>query len=409
MQRTTGAAAAGTVGIIGATISLLSVSDVLARTTGTGDAGSIVVDAHADGLGVIGGSEISVSSLSVAAGAGDAGNITIRAVGGQLFVERSDVVSRGRVGAAGTIAIEADFVTALDGVYLERIHRRPVAGAIDIVGSLTIAPDGQVRSGNAINVTGDSLSIFAGRLDGVDLNFAVNSFSMASGSAMGSTSADVNATLTLTGADGGIADRVSISDESFISADTVMTAHDISLGNQASIASRGGSVILNVDRLFLSGGGGIGVGAEGDVDGGSVLIRGASAAAAELVSIRGESQSGTESRINSGAGVNPFINDASTGGPITIVTQTLELTDGGNISSNASSLGSGGNIVIEADIVSISDGGFISSATNAFGDAGSVTIRGASAPGAAIVEVTGGANTGIFTSSSHRNAGGGPQ
>jgi large exoprotein involved in heme utilization and adhesion len=189
-----------------------------------------------------------------------------------------------------------------------------------------------------------------------------------------------------------------------------MTARDISLGNDTSIGVAGAAIVLNVDRLFLNSGGSIGVGSRDGIEGGNVLIRGASADAAELVSIRGVSSSGGRSSIDTGAGVNPFIDDSTTGGPVTIIARNLELTDEGRITSFASSLGSGGDILLEVDSLSISDGAFISSGTNAFGDAGNVTIRGASAAAATLVDITGGEGTGIFTSSSFRDAGpGGPQ
>ncbi|MDP9199497.1 MAG: filamentous hemagglutinin N-terminal domain-containing protein, partial [Pseudomonadota bacterium] len=403
---TAGGMDGGAIGVVGQFVTLQSGSSLLAETSGTGAGGSIAVEADTGGLGLLQGSRVSVSSLSIAAGAGDAGQIAID--GGQVFVEDSEIFSRARSGAGGAIDIDANSVTALGGTIESESTDVAFSGTVDIQGSLTAALDGGVRAGDAVNVTGDSVSLFQGRIDAMNLNLAVNSLSMDGGSAMGGTSG--TARLTLTGIDGGIADSVSLFDESFIAAETTMTARDISLGNDTSIGVAGAAILLNVDRLFLNSGGSIGVGSRDGIEGGSVLIRGATAEAAELVSIRGVSSSGGRSSIDTGAGVNPFIDDSTTGGPITIMASNLELTDEGRITSFASSLGSGGDILLEVDSLSLSGGALITSGTNAFGDAGNVTIRGASAAAAGLVEISGGDGVGIFTSSTFRDSGpGGPQ
>ena len=403
---TAGAVDAGAIGVVGQFVTLQSASSLLAETSGTGAGGSIAVAADTGGLGLLQDSRVSVSSLSTAAGAGDAGQIAIG--GDQVLVENSAIFSRARSGDGGAIDIDANFVTVLGGTIESESTDVALSGTVDIQGSLTAALDGGVRAGNTVNVTGDSVSLFQGRIDAMNLNLAVNSLSMDGGSAMGGTSG--TARLTLTGIDGGIADSMSLFDESFIAAETTMTARDISLGNDTSIGVAGAAIVLNVDRLFLNSGGSIGVGSRDGIEGGSVLIRGATAEATELVSIRGVSSSGGRSSIDTGAGVNPFIDDSTTGGPVTIIARNLELTDEGRITSFASSLGAGGDILLEVDSLSLSDGALISSSTNAFGDAGNVTIRGATAPAAALVEITGGDGVGIFTSSTFRDAGsGGPQ
>lgn len=405
---TTGSGDGGTIGVAGNFVSLFSASSLLAETSGTGDGGSIAVAATSGGLGLLADSTVSVNSLSTAAGAGTAGQVTIEA--DFLFVDDSRISSTSRAGEAGTIDIDADGLSVVGGVIQSFSSDIDISGTIEIrTDSMTVAPGGRIRSGDVVNVTGGSVSLIDGRIDGVDLNFAVESLSMDLGSAMGSTSAAVNANLTLTGPDGGVADAVTLFDESFISAETTITASFISVSDDASMGTTGAPIVLNVDQLRLSGGGSIGVGSSDGEDGGSITIRGATEAAAELVSISGESAT-RRSSINAGAGINPFIDDDADGGPITITARTLELSDEGRITSNASSLGSGGAIVLEVDSLSLSDGAFISSATNAFGDAGSVTIRGATAPAAALVDIDGGDDTGIFTSSTFRDSGpGGPQ
>ncbi|HXV75581.1 MAG TPA: filamentous hemagglutinin N-terminal domain-containing protein, partial [Candidatus Polarisedimenticolaceae bacterium] len=406
---TAGGTDAGAIGVVGQFVTLLSGSSLLAETASTGNGGSIAVEAGTGGLGLLQASRVSVSSLSTAAGAGDAGQITI--AGDQVFVEDSAVLARGRAGEGGSIEVDANFVTVLGGSIQSESTDIARSGSVDIEGSLTVAPDGSVRAGDVVSVSGDSVSLFQGRIDAMDIRLAVNSLSMNAGSAMGGTSG--TAQLNLTGVDGGIAEFVSLFDESFIAAETTMTAKDISLGDNTSIGVAGAAIVLNVDRLFLSSGGSISVGSRDGIDGGTVLIRGASADAAELVSIRGVSSSGRRSSVDTGAGVNPFIDDSTTGGPITIIARSLELTDEGRITSLASSLGSGGDILLQVDSLTMDRGAVISSGTGAFGDAGDITIRGATAPAAALVALEGGDGengTGIFSASTFRDAGpGGPQ
>lgn len=393
-----------------ATIELQS-SRIDVDTAGSATAGSIGIVGQS--IGILGGSLVTAGSLSTAADAGDAGQIAIQTVH-ETFIENSSILARSRTGRAGTIEIDSRFVTVLGG-YVEAEATDNLSGTVNIeTESLSVALEAGIRSGDVVNVTGGgSVTLFIGRIDAVELNFEVDSLSMDEGSAMGSTAAGVQAQFTLTGADGGIASDVSLRNESFIAAATTITTHDMTVGNEASIGATGAPIVLNVDRLFMTSGGSIGVGSLDGVDGGSVLIRGASADAAELVSIHGVGEFGGRSSIDTGAGVNPFIGDAGNGGDINIIARTLELSEDARITSNASSLGSGGNILLQVDSLTMSGGAVITSGTGAFGDAGDVTIRGATAPAAALVALDGGDGedgTGIFTSSTFQDRGpGGPQ
>ncbi len=136
---------------------------------------------------------------------------------------------------------------------------------------------------------------------------------------------------------------------------------------EANFVSSGlaGDVLIETTELNVTDSGQISTATVGEGDGGNVTIR-----ARESVTVSGRNpMAGPSSAITAET------NRSGSGGNVLIETTELSVTEGGRISSRATSKGDGGNVLIETTELSVTDDGQISSGTSGEGDGGNVLIE----------------------------------
>ena len=363
--------AEGNGGDVTVTTDTLSVTNggvVSASTTGQGNAGSVEITTR-DSIAIDGedsqGNISGVTSLVFPGAEGDGGDVTVTT--DILSVTNGGEVSASTTGQgnAGSVEITTRDSIAIDG---ESSQENPS-------GAFSQVPPGAEGDGGNVTITTDTLSLTNGG--------AVNASTFGRGNA---GSVEITAT-----------DSIAIDGES-------------SQGNTSGVASQvtpgavgsGGNVTITTDTLSLTNGGGVGANTRGQGNAGSVKIT-----ARDSITIDGEGSqenpSGVGTQVEPGAvgsGGDVIITtdtlsmtnggrvDASTfsqgnAGNIEITAADNIAIDGESSQENPSgafsqvelgAIGSGGDVTITTDTLSMTNGGQVDASTFSQGNAGNIEI-----------------------------------
>ena len=312
---------------------------------GTGRGGNLNLTAN--NLLVSDGAEIAVSSFNM----GDAGNLNITAtnveITGRSEFNLSGVFASTRfIGQGGNVNLKADNLTISDGAQIAVVaFSEGNAGEINI-------------EANTLELT-DGSSIFNSAEPGSvgnagEINIEANTLELTDGSAIISDTASGSV------GNGGdislITNQLQINDGARIS------------GNTAG-EGKGGNISIDTEQLQVTGGGQIAVSTFSSGDGGTLDV---TASSIELDGFRETSPSSFSSIVDGGSG---------NGGNISIDTEQLQVTGGGQITVSTGGSGNGGTLDITASSVEL-DGfsprgssGLFSIAVVASGNGGNVNLE----------------------------------
>lgn len=323
---------------------------LITGTTGKGDAGNIAIDTGK--LLIDNGAVLSSATF----GAGNAGNMTIRA---KVFDLVGSVVNSGTLagskGTGGDINFEGERLTVSDGAALISISRdRGASGDINIKASESVnvlrTPDGSPVA-TLIGSTAGGVNGQAG-----NINIETKRLRIAGGAGISLSSGSVigNQPLNTTGGPGGnltlnATESVEIDGisgvlvngsrgPSFISAD-------------ANAANRGGSINISTPVLTLRDGGVITTASLGRGDGGSIKI---DAGRVEVIGNGGQGEFNSQIQTSVGIAsrvINP--NATANGGSLNLNVGQLILRNGGTLNLQALGTGRAGNINVVADAIAL--------------------------------------------------------
>jgi filamentous hemagglutinin family protein len=426
-------------------------------------------------FGVMGSINLSQGTLDVSDVSGiGAGSIMIR--GGQFTLDASTLqaVTGDVDGANPGISIKTDSVSLTNGTQI-----------VVATAGLGRTGDIQIASG-VIDLSGSSsIQTFAGVGDGVrtgdggDIVLNTQTLTVREGSFLNSVAPDLGSggNIIIEGSQGAgqPAGSVTVSGQgSLVTSETnvaasggqlSISAQNVVLEDSASLATnttsvgKGGDIVVNASTFRLSSGATI-LSRTDSTDpsssAGTVTIQGlgGDGTKANLVTISGSDSQGPsgissdssgdaipgEIKINTktfsladGGVVKSGFFDQHRGGNVTVMADTINMSNGSSISSaafdtaagrlhlsaptinvdasfiqaNATATGRGGDIVMEAGNLNLANGARVDSSTSGEGDGGTVTIRGLGGAGtrAAVVTISG-PGTGLFTDTQLSGAGG---
>lgn len=295
-----------------------------------------------------------ISNQVVSGARGNSGPITLNT--GSLFMTNGSVVSTSLFGQgnAGDIAVEARDAIVISGV-----------SANELVSSLISSGVGRgaTGSGGNISIRGKTLSVTNGGL----ISTATQSLGDA-----GDLKITVDDLIVFDGVTSGRFPQIS-GITSFV--------QDIAVGN-------GGNISLTTKSLYISNGASLNASAVGTGNAGKILID------ASTVEVSGESRGFLSSIVSVIENLDvPGVlqNAGGVGGTITINTNLLKMSGGGNISTQIfRAPGKAGDIIINANAVNVSG---LSPISTSASNRGSLSTRGSS--------------SGIYTSTVGVNAGNG--
>ncbi len=329
------------------------------NSLGTG--GDVVLEARTITL------DTSAGIRSDASDQGDAGQVTVKA-GAVSVLEGASITSRaqGGTGNAGTVSIDADSLTVVDGRISSGTTGQGDAGVVSIrAGQLLL--DAERRDQTFIT----SETLGAGDAGGIFID--ARSIVIRNGASIASDTFDTGhagevtlRTDSLTVQDGGF-----VSSDSFGDGDSgnvnITAAKLLVQGNGSDLtfissdalgAGKAGAVTLDAKSLSVTGGGFISSDTYTSGDGGDITIRSDTISLRDFGNIRSRTLSEGQA------------------GNIRIATGTLDLAGGGAISSEATetSFGNAGFIGIVADTVTLAKDSLISTASRGEGNAGQVGL-----------------------------------
>ena len=354
---------AGNIAINGKNLSLTNLSAVDTNTSGNGNAGSVSINAK-DSITI---DSSDIGSLVDIGAVGNAGDVNLNT--GILFLRNLGLVDTSTFGQgnAGSVNITAsDRITIDRAEILSEVSSRAVgdAGNVNInTGNLSLINGGSILTDTFGQGNGGLVSITAKDHITIDNLAAVNS--QASFQAVGDAG-DVSITTK----------TLSVTNGSFVVTDTsgqgnagsvIITASDHITIDRAEVGSSiffgegdPGDVNINTSSLSLTNRGRVSASTLGEGNGGSVVIN-----ASDYITIDNAT---VGSEVSSRA-----VGDA---GDVTINTRTLSLTNGSLVDTSTSAEGNAGSVIITAsDHITIDDAEISSSVfLEAVGDAGGVTI-----------------------------------
>jgi large exoprotein involved in heme utilization and adhesion len=364
--------ALGNGGSINITTRLLSVSNgaqLSADTYGTGDAGSVNINARDsvsfDGgyafssveeegaIGNGGSINITTGSLFVSNGARLSGNTYGRGNAGSVNINARDTVSfdggdafsdvkKGALGNGGSINITTGSLFVSNGALLSTsTYGTGDAGSVNINARDTVSLDGVDSNG-----LHSSAFSFVGKEaigNGGSINITTGSFSVSNGALLSTSTFGT-----------GDAGSVNINARDTVSFDR---SEAFSLVRKGAIGN-GGSINITTGSLFVSNGALLGTSTYGTGDAGSVNIN-----AGDTVSFDGAY---AFSDVNEGA--------IGNGGSINITTGSLFVSNGGGLSASSRGNSVAGNIEVAARSVRLDNQGAIIAATSS-GDGGNIALR----------------------------------
>ena len=379
---------AGSLKIDTESLTLSNGGQISTSTFGSGNGGDVTIKAK--DVSIDGGFESSKGFLSMIScqtnpgSTGDAGSLNIDTEsltlsnGGQL------VAATFSSGEGGHIIIKAKAISidggseASDGVYVSVISCQTTPSSTGDAGSLNIDTESLTLSNG-----GRIIAATFGSGDGGDVTIKAKAISIDGGSEDSNyvyiSMISCQATPSSTGDAGSLninTESLTLSNGGQISASTsgsgdggnvTIKAKDVSIEGgfessnglylskitcQTNTGSTGNAGNLNIDTelLTLSNGGQVSASTSGSGDGGNVTIK------AKDVSIEGGFESSNGLYLSK---ITCQTNSGSTGnaGSLNVDTESLTLSNGGQISASTYSSGDGGDVTIKAKCVSI-DGGF---------------------------------------------------
>ena len=339
------------------------------NVTGTGG-GDIAIDARNLTLeaGELGESRIGagISEDSTNSGA-QAGDITIDAIN-NVTVENSVIANQvefSASGSGGDVTITTDTMSLTNGgVVSAATFGQGNGGNVEIAATGTIAIDGA-------NSQGDTPSGAFSNVDSEDVGDAGN-VTVTTESLSLTNGGQVNASTFGRGNAGSVeitADRISIDGEN--SQGTIPSGAFSIVDSEA--VGDAESITITTDTLSITNGGQVNASTFGRGNAGSVEIT-----AADRISIDGENSQGD---IPSGAFSIVGLEAVGNAGGVTIVTDTLSLTSGGQVNTSTFGRGNAGDASINArDLIAISGAtnsnrsGLTASALFNSGDGGNVNV-----------------------------------
>lgn len=353
--------AAGSVAVKAETL-LVRNGMVTSSSNSAGAGGDVVLEARTITL------DTSAGVRSDASDRGDAGQVTIKA-GTVTLLESASITSRaeGGTGKAGTVSIDADSITLVDGQISSGTTGQGDAGQVSIrVGQLLL--DSERR--DLTFITSETLG--AGDAGGITID--AKSIVVRNGAAIASDTFESGNAGQVTIR----ADSLTVQDGGSISSDSNGS------GDAGAVTITAGKLVVqgnNTDLTFISSDA-LGAGNAGPV---TVVAKSVSVSGAGFISSDTyTSGAGGDISITSDTiSLKDFGNIRSRtlsegqAGNIRIATGTLDVASGGAISSEATetSAGNAGFIGIVADTVTLAKNALISTASRGEGNAGQVGIR----------------------------------
>ena len=334
-------------------VNIFNSGKIFSRTSGTGDAGTISIVAK--DLLVKDGSTISTESRTINSGHG--GNINI--TGTYSIAVSGSVIASTTAGSknAGNITLSTPNLTVSDGGVVSASTM-----GIGNGGSIKINNMNNTTSVNLLNY-GSILSETSGAGNAGNISIDAKYLTLQNGGRINATAAKENSgqsgdiTINATGSVT-VAGYATISDVS----------HNSMITNSVTSSSNAGIINITTPKLNVGDGGVISSNSFGKGNGGTIYVRNA-----DIVDIFNLGKITTES------------NGSGNSGDIIISTESLTLSSGGRILSNAYGVGYAGNILIAAmDAVNISGyvnnnsdvtHSLIEAATSGSGKGGMLTIN----------------------------------
>ncbi len=344
---------------------------VQAKTTGTGDAGSILFDVGS--MAMTGGAQVLASTY----GSGKGGDITITAEEtvlisgrGEDYLTMASASAWEGTGDGGNIRIEAaELILDDEGRILAKSASAGAAGDIDInAGYLTVADGAQIKnnaegSGNAglISITAGAVDLISGGkvvadTEGPGQGGGIIISAEGAVHASGVREDDHSGFYSNSYEDGGPGGFISIAASS-LTLDDMAGVEANTHGDQDA-----GQITIDVDEFNVLGGAQIQCSTWGAGNAGAVDI---SVKNAALISGKGDYYSGVFSSTDS----------AGQGGRITISADVLTLDDEGVIAATTTGRGNAGEINIVTSNLEVMNGSLVSSTTFYLdGNAGTINI-----------------------------------
>jgi filamentous hemagglutinin family protein len=357
-----GAGATGVGGNVEITTNSLDVTNgagLSASTFGTGDAGNVVIEARdrvvfdngtafssveAGATGVGGNVEITANSLDVINGAqliastsgtGDAGNVVIEARDRVVFDGTSDdgqfssaafsTVEAGATGAGGNVEITTDSLDVTSGAQLAASTSgtgdagNVVIEARDRVMFDSTSADGRFSSGASSTVAAGATGA------GGNVEITAHSLEVLNGAAL-------TASTFGTGDAGNVV--IEARDR------TVFENSTASSTVEAGATGAGGNVEITTDSLDVTSGAQLAASTLGTGDAGNVVIEARDRVMFDSTSADGRFSSGAFSTVEAGA--------TGAGGNVEITANSLEVLNGAQLTASTLGNGDAGNVVIEA-------------------------------------------------------------
>lgn len=350
----TGSGDGGNLGIKANTVSVTDGSRLLAKSTGSGQAGNVMIEGTASPAQSVTISGSGSGIFTETSGTGAGGNITISS--NELLAKNSSTISSKTTGQmpnagdAGDILIKADDITVSGGATITA-----ASTGTGKAGTLTI--QGTQSPAQSLLITGSGSGLF----------------SNTSGTGTGGNILVV-------------ADEVELKNGGTLSATT---------SGMASTTT-GGTITVQGEDIRIESGATITAASTGPGKAGNILIEG-TASPAQRIRIDGTDSGLFTETSNTGAG-----------GNITTSSNQLLVTDHATISSKTTgqmpNAGDAGDILIKTDDITISGGATITAASTGTGNAGTITIQGTNSPARSLL-ITG-PGSGLFSNTSGTGKGG---
>lgn len=403
----------GNISIKSQVLTLLDGSSISTFSAGEGASGDLSVEAvdsiHVSGLDPQFGNGSALQTITTANATG--GNLQVKA--GHLTVGTSGNISTTAVGAkrAGNLTLEIDgTMTIIDGGAIFS-NGSNGSGVISVrANEVTIrnhaGPDQRSRIEN-IGGNGEtgSIDIYASRFllsDDARVNMEgdgnLGQIKITSDDFLSITN---GGKIRMENAGTGLKGLIELESPKITLDQGIIQTLTVGPGDAATVNLKATNILLDGGKVDSStcfstcgatGGSGGGVSLNASK---SVAIRGQFVARI----LGGQNEPATPAGIFSATG-----NSGSNAGDITLSAQTIDVSDGAQISSQTSAPGDAGNILIDANDIMLGRGATITAASTGTGNAGNITIQGPHSS-ANTVSIDG-IGSGIFTSTENTGAGG---
>lgn len=334
----TGSAAGGDITVnADNALSLLNGGDILSQANGSGAGGNVVVQAAVLAVEGYDGARFSAIEADAAAGAGNAGNVTVTA--GPITIGDAGVIvsSTYSAGDGGKLAIAASSLS-IDGAgtstFFTGITSENEPGstgsagtlAIVVAGEITVEAGGEISAGTFSSGNGGNLAIQARSLDIDGSATPTLSTSISSGSLEAATGRPGNLDITITG-------WMTVSGGAGIDTDTV----DAHKAGDLTVHAGALSILGDVNNSTFISSDTFGGGNAGNVtiSAGSILIDGRSTATSTQISAQSN------------------FSATGAGGTVTINAGYLLIQGDGSIATDTFDNQSAGDIVVHAGAITI--------------------------------------------------------